>query len=274
MLNIYKHSFHNVFVFADIHGQFELLNDKLQQEENIKNSILICAGDCGVGFRPLSYYEKTFTCLNETLININSTLYCIRGNHDNPSFFQEDPFCLSNIKFIQDYSIISVDDMNILCVGGGLSIDRKMRIEQDKQRLNYIKEICGNQANHSLLKTYFPSYWEDELPYYDKEKIDEIRTNGITIHKVITHTSPSFCYKNDNNGLQYWLQRDKELDKDLTIERQQLDNILKKLKEDGHPLDKWVYGHFHGHYEEQIDGIEYVALYNSDYIFDYYLISD
>ena len=47
--------------------------------------------------------------------------------------------------------------------------------------------------------------------------------------------------------------------------------ILNKLIEDGHMVEKWIYGHFHGHNEEEHDNIKYIALYNSDYIFDYHI---
>ena len=113
---------------------------------------------------------------------------------------------------------------------------------------------------------------ENELPKYNEEKLNELLVNGINISFVVTHTSPSFCYKNDKNGIEYWINNDSKLNDDLTYERNQLDLILNKLIEDGHMIEKWVYGHFHGHNEEEHDNIKYIALYNSDYIFDYHIL--
>lgn len=48
MINKYKHNNQQVAIFADIHGEFELLISKLKNTNSLNNSILICAGDIGV----------------------------------------------------------------------------------------------------------------------------------------------------------------------------------------------------------------------------------
>ena len=65
--------------------------------------------------------------------------------------------------------------------------------------------------------------------YVENEKLNELLVNGINISFVVTHTSPSFCYKNDKNGIEYWINNDSKLNDDLTYERNQLDLILNKL---------------------------------------------
>ena len=77
-----------------------------------------------------------FSTLNAVLRKINSVLYCIRGNHDDPSYFNDNIINKSNVKLIKDYSIISVGDKNILCIGGAVSIDRKYRISNYQRRLD------------------------------------------------------------------------------------------------------------------------------------------
>jgi hypothetical protein len=39
-----------------------------------------------------------------------------------------------------------------------------------------------------------------------------------------------------------------------------MDDVYNKLKTDGHPLEKWFYGHYHYHNQEYIDGVQFVML--------------
>ena len=103
MINQYKHNNQQVAIFADIHGEFELLMSKLKNTNSLNNSILICAGDIGVGFKNIEYYNKMFSTLNTVLLNMNSILYCIRGNHDDPSYFNDNAINKYNVKLIKDY---------------------------------------------------------------------------------------------------------------------------------------------------------------------------
>jgi hypothetical protein len=68
---------------------------------------------------------------------------------------------------------------------------------------------------------------------------------------------------------------DKDLETDIDNERHIMDNVYKKLKEDGHSLKNWFYGHFHFHSTEYIDGTKFVMLdmfRNGNY--DFYDVSD
>ena len=58
------------------------------------------------------------------------------------------------------------------------------------------------------------------------------------------------------------------LDKDLDNERKVLSKLYEKLLNDNHPIEKWIYGHFHEHNVEVINNIEFTALINCDYNFD------
>ena len=131
----------------------------LKNTNNLSNSVLICAGDIGVGFKNIEYYNKMFSTLNAVLRKMNSVLYCIRGNHDDPSYFNDNKINKSNIKLIKDYSVISVGDKNILCVGGAVSIDRKYRISNYQRRLDSYMLLMQSTLEDAM-KHIFPSYWE------------------------------------------------------------------------------------------------------------------
>lgn len=260
MINIYKHSscLKNVYVIGDVHGHFEMLQDLIKMRDYLNNCIIIVAGDSGFGFYSYDYYDKKMTELNMTLLENNIKVYFVRGNHDDPSYFEENKIKFSNIETIPDYSIIQVGNDNILCVGGGVSIDRIFRKEKDNAQFEMYKSI-------GMDNRFYPSYWENELPLYNKEILDEIKANDIQIKYVISHTSPSFCFKVGMKGIEFFLDGDKDLVETLTIERQTMDMIYEHLKKDEHPLTKWVYGHFHAHNDDIIDNVRFITLKNIEY---------
>ena len=287
----------NVYVYGDIHGEFSAFfnhlklntlnkqnaltheNQKIADEYNATNhdtaylsngflgikrpsfrknifndSLIIIAGDCGIGFNKLKYYQDLFNKVHQFLIDNNIVLCMIRGNHDDPSYFQEDLFNLSNIKLIQDYTVIQACDKNILCIGGGISIDRLWR----KQRESVINKHKPKSSHKKL-------YWENENVVYDSDKLEEIINNNINIHYVISHTSPSFAFPFTKEGLAYWLKIDKDLSKDIDIERQALTKVYEHLQSSNNQLEGWVYGHFHAHNDDIIDNVRFITLKNIEY---------
>ena len=87
-------------------------------------------------------------------------------------------------------------------------------------------------------------YWPDEAPVFDEKAIESI-PDDIKIDSVITHTAPSFCELNSHIGLESWAEWDEMLLDDVMHERETMDRIFYCLKNHGHPLEKWFYGHFH-----------------------------
>ena len=78
-------------IVGDIHGEFDMLRNKIKYYD-LDNVILFQVGDFGVGFN----YNNPVNILKENrqLLNINKFLkkrniflYVVRGNHDNPLFF-------------------------------------------------------------------------------------------------------------------------------------------------------------------------------------------
>jgi hypothetical protein len=103
-------------------------------------------------------------------------------------------------------------------------------------------------------------YWMDEPPVYDENALNELKENGIEIDIVATHTCPSFAQPLHKKGLENWMKYDPMLENDLNYERLVMDNVYNKLIEDGHPLQKWIYGHFHYHNSEFIGDVNFVML--------------
>ena len=214
--------------------------DKLKKSHSdftsmpFSNTIFIISGDNGIGFNDAKYYEKIFGDFNNILSYNNSYVMLVRGNHDNPSFFDGKKINFSNLKAIPDYSVITVNEKNILCVGGAISIDREWRKKQEER----INEFSINNKK-SL-------YWDNEAPVFDKDALLNV-IESIKIDYVITHSAPSFVAPETPAGVDEWSESDKDLLNDIKEERKVFDRIFETLRDNGMKPMYWAYGHFHNY---------------------------
>jgi predicted phosphodiesterase len=206
---------------GDIHGNFKTFLKNLKAS-NYQNTSMIQLGDFGVGFRPLESEIEYLNTINVHLIEKNYVLYVFRGNHDNPDYYDNCPFEYSNIKFLKDFSVITIEDKNILIVGGAISIDRIYR----KSEISYWKE--------------------EEIPYIIPD-IKNLVDDDTKIDVVCTHNCPSFVWPTEfNYVVKNFIQLDPTLEKDLINERKRLDLLYSKvIDHNGYAPKLWVYGHMH-----------------------------
>lgn len=235
-----------VIVSGDIHGEWNLLVYKLCVQYECKDTLLIVAGDCGFGFEKPGYYEQIYNRNAGRLRNANNWVVFIRGNHDDPSYFQQEWVSYGRWRCVPDYSVIRAEGHNILVVGGAVSVDRKVRMRENEQLI---------QLGH----TQTASWWADEPPVFTPDEIANIQA-GINIDTVVTHTSPTFCEPKNKDGLKSWAVYDPALIWDCTKERETMDKILACLGEHHHAVERWYYGHFHSSRSEMIEGVTYRML--------------
>ena len=233
-------------VCGDIHGEFDFLVGKMLRME-LTDTLVIVAGDCGIGFDTPGYYRRTYQRIAKTLKKLNSGLLLVRGNHDDPEYFQRERIVFPRMRTLPDYSIIRFKDRTILCVGGAISIDRLYRIDQMR-----ILADSGRQPRKL--------YWENETPQFDEREMNAIKEAGLRIDTVVTHTAPSFCYPTTKRGIEMWMAYDPNLEKDIDEERATMDRLHNRLLSDGHPLTQWYYGHYHCTSSDRIDGVGFYLL--------------
>lgn len=231
-----------IVVCGDIHGEFETLVYKACVQYGMHDTLIIVAGDCGFGFEKPAYYDNIYRRISKRLESNNNWIAMIRGNHDDPEYFQQQEIIEERWRTVPDYSVIEACGKSILCVGGAISVDRLWR-----------KKAMMRDAGKSY-------YWVDEAPYFDENVISEITASGIKIDAVVTHTAPSFCELLTKNGLATWLIQDSELSVDCHNERDTLDKLYNFLQQNGHPLKQWYYGHFHESWYGNISGVEFSML--------------
>ncbi len=136
-----------------------------------------------------------------------------------------------NIVFVEDYSVLSLNNKNILCVGGATSLDRLGRTEGE-------------------------DYWKEEK-FVLKEKLLE-ETKDITV--VVTHNAPTFCYPLEWSLTVYnFADKDPSLYRTLPAERDLIKNMYEILTTNNQ-IEKWYYGHYHQSNVETISETDFILL--------------
>lgn len=253
---LYDFSNLELFVCGDIHGDFNRFFYKIKENIDVEedkhttkkrnklrtyaykgksfnNSIIVVNGDCGIGFNKEQYYIDLFAKHNELFEKSNTVILFVRGNHDDKSYFNDERLNFSHIKAISDYSVIKSLNHVTLCVGGGISVDRTWR----KQQEAIINKYKGSEKKKI--------YWEDEICIFDEEKLNEIVASGLKIDSVISHSSPSFAKPDIKDMLLKWFRIDNQLKNDIEKEREALSNVFDFLIVNGYDIKFWSHGHFH-----------------------------
>lgn len=230
------------YFLGDIHGEWSVILNHLRKVsdfdlEEKRNICYIQVGDFGIGYNKVEIEIRKLLVLNEELATRESDLFIIRGNHDDPEWFQSDKYDtykeqLTNIFFVPDYTVLNIDWENILFVGGAVSIDR-----------NYNKMYGGK-------------YWEDEIVKFDFEIVKELRD----IDRMICHTSPDFVEPLTFNNLVYsYAKNDDLLLDDLRNERANMAKLVTEVMKNN-KLKGFYYGHFHRNYRFYHNDCEFVCL--------------
>jgi len=211
--------FDHIFVIGDVHGNLDVIPDFLKKND-LENCAVIVAGDFGMGFETRKKDLRRLLYLNDRLKTTKSVVYAVRGNHDDPTYYTG-VFDTQYVKLVPDYTVLELNLLDILCVGGATSIDRTDR-------------TCYTHG-------YGRNWWKDEVFVYDKDKVDKLGNVDI----VVTHTAPHFAYPFVKNNLAYWINRDIHLNTDIAVERHDVTMLYQHLVEKGNHITKWFYGHFH-----------------------------
>ena len=234
--------YNNIIFCGDVHGLLNLKSVLIDYIKDISDTLIIVLGDIGVGFSSPAIEKNIIKDCNEILKKSNNQLILFRGNHDNPYYFYENSeYNQDNVKLIRDYTILNTKNNNILCIGGGISIDR---------------------TNRLLNRTYWLN--ENILPLTDNLMNDIINLN-YNIDIIATHNAPLFIppinKSIDEEGymVESWSFYDKELKKDVWNDRYVLNNLYEFIIK-YHNIKYWFYGHFHNMYKTIYNDITFIGL--------------
>jgi UDP-2,3-diacylglucosamine pyrophosphatase LpxH len=221
-----------MILIGDLHGEYLNVLYKINQLE-ITNTPFIQVGDFGLGFHDLHHDMKTLTGINKFLYEKHNSLYLIRGNHDNPFFWNHrNEMPMKNIFFVQDYEVLTIENQKILFIGGGISIDRKNR-------------------------TTGKDYWVDEEFVLNQVLLDNACAAGIDM--VITHISPNAAWPYSFTPVvKHYISREPGLAAALYQERSNMNIVYEYAKQAG--CRQWYYGHYHQSMVEEKDGVLFRCL--------------
>ena len=213
-----------IFYIGDHHGDWKQLF-WFANRLKLENCYLISVGDSGIGFRPKNEQIENINVLNNKFKKLDIAFMSIRGNHDDPSYYNGDnKIQLDNFQTIEDYTVMEHSGKLIQFIGGATSIDRSMRREGI-------------------------SYWSGESLNFQKDRLQKVDT-------LVSHTAPSWCFPQGFNEMVYsWAREDADLLEELTDERAVMDEIAKVCQPSLH-----LYGHFHDSWSEEINNCKHRLL--------------
>jgi UDP-2,3-diacylglucosamine pyrophosphatase LpxH len=240
---------------GDIHGDFNFLVNKLCIQYQLEDTVCVVAGDCGFGFENKGYYDNMVRRNCKRMDQANNRIVFVRGNHDNPAYFDGKSFNHKWFIAIPDYSIIKVGGHVTLCIGGAVSVDRNYRKSAWEKKQKELSRYTHHSDSKEILSPNY--YWQDEAPVFSESLLSRILAEQA-IDTVITHTAPSFCELQSKPGIESWSKADSELLDDIQHERYTMDVIYERIK--GHNVTRWCYGHFHQSWHSSIEGIMFKML--------------
>lgn len=232
--------FDHIYNLGDIHGNWMCIPNFLipaNYDFSVKENTLICqVGDFNIGYGGIESTKRRLRELNDHLFEYNNHLFIIRGNHDDPEWFNSDKYDhikkdYSNILFIKDYTVLNINNENWLFLGGAISVDRSMT-------------------------KHMGTHFKGEEFVFDFE----ILSNFRDIDRVISHNAPDFCMPLylGKTVMQY-VKDDETLIDDIKNERKSLTNAFTLLS-NNNKIKSWHYGHFHNSYRFYHNDCEFVCL--------------
>jgi len=237
-----KIRFEHLMVLGDTHGNNMKIAPHILMKYNLNNDkpkAIIQVGDFGIGFSTKKGDSTSLHRLNSRLKKYNTFLYVIRGNHDDPEWFNNPGYMetiinddvIENVVLLPDHTLLTLEldgreePVKIYCNGGAYSIDR-------------------------ILRTEGKSYWHDEpFKCLSKSQLDEI-PNDLDI--IVTHTRPNGVWPTDKSGIEHWLLKDMGLYRDIEEEGSWMESMFDSIKEENNSFLHF-YGHFHESHKEHFE---------------------
>ena len=166
-----------IYITADPHGEFHHIADFCKRMKTSIDDIIVILGDVGLNY----YGGKRDRVQKELLDSLNTTFFCIHGNHEkrpsNISSYHTKEWhggkvyveeAHPNLLFAMDGELFDLNGLQTIVIGGAYSVDKFRRLQ-----------------NHW-------SWWPDEQPSDEtKQKVERTLDRlGWKIDIVLSHTVP------------------------------------------------------------------------------------
>ena len=146
-----------LWICGDIHGEIKRLVHDATYRLKIRCADILVVGDFGAGFGRPNSMDVRYREVCPALEANDICLYTIRGNHDDPAFF-DGAHDYERLHFLPDYKMIELCGKRIYPIGGAVSTDIDF--------VDPLTRKSRRMQNDSLIK--FGSskriWWEGESP--------------------------------------------------------------------------------------------------------------
>lgn len=240
-----------LWICGDIHGEISGLVRKAVNR-GISCADILVVGDFGAGFGRPKSMDVAYGKVRAALEKNDICIYTIRGNHDDPAFF-DGKHDFERLHFLPDHCIIELCGKRIYPVGGAVSADIDM--------VDPLSRKSRRMINDSLIK--FGSskrvWWPDEAPtqivYGSAPSAGSGTLASIEIPEgidiVVSHEAPLLfepsLMQADHVRDETWLK--------IVESRKYMDYVLQIVNP-----TLWFYGHYHCHYEGNFQNTLYRCL--------------
>ena len=243
-----------LWICGDIHGEVSgLVRNAVNRGMSCADILVV--GDFGAGFGRPKSMDVAYGKVRAALEKNNICIYTVRGNHDDPAFF-DGKHDYERLHFLPDHHIIEICGKKIYPIGGAVSADIDF--------VDPLMRKSRRMVNDALVR-YGSSkrvWWPDEAP--SALLIDSVpsASSGTLFPEcvdiVVSHEAPlSFdppLVRADHVRDETWQK--------IVESRKYLDCVLHVIK----PA-LWFYGHYHKHFEGvvQHDGASHDATRQTHY---------
>ena len=236
-----------LWICGDIHGELSgLVRNSVNR--GISCADILVVGDFGAGFGRPKSMDVAYSKVRVSLEKNDICIYTIRGNHDDPAFF-DGKHDFERLHFLPDHCIIELCGKRIYPVGGAVSADIDM--------VDPLSRKSRRMINNSLIK--FGSskrvWWPDEAPTQIVYGSAPSTSSGTlfpeSVDIVVSHEAP-LSFAPPLMRADY--VRDVTWQK-IVESRKYLDYVLQTVK----PI-LWFYGHYHCCYEGNYQKTHYRCL--------------
>lgn len=206
-----------IYFLGDTHSIRITISTLFRAE--IASATIIHVGDGGITD------TRCLEPLDRFLKETNNTMIHIRGNHDNPAVFPHKQS--DNLIFVDDYTTVEFESgERVLLVGGGMSIDRVLRVEPiDYWSGEPTKPVPEDLEHHDIVIAHDCPSW----------------INCTT--ESLPDKFPRFC------------MADATLIGDCHKQRKVMDEIFEVVRP-----SQWYYGHYHNDDAERQRDCQFVCL--------------
>jgi len=223
-----------LYCIGDIHGKFFELTQVLS--ELPIGAQMVCVGDIGLGFSD-SLEPSCLVEVDKVATERDQKVWLMRGNHDAPDIWlrrrSEWNAALQSIRIPADVHRMKVDNIHIMMVGGGTSLDRS---HQDR--------VEGQ------------TWWENEGVSTAAPKQVELmveaygRADVLITHAGAIEAMPPL--DRDKETFDHYSQADPTLATEVKAERELLSQVVEASQ-----ARTIVFGHYHVSLESNNGPIRY-----------------